>query len=247
MQFLSSLLKIKKTLILLVLAIGFFTILLPKMFLLNTSEARSTIHPQANLGYGDAAGTESTVLGESTAVSSPTPPVENIIQNIVSYITSPTPTVSQPQNNNGTNNASSETASHETQTAPQNETAQNGQSNQEQASQTTSSNTTASNGTLAADPTPTKVCGQVVTRACSENTGVRECKDFPTPCDVPAGWTVEAAPPQATCAQVTVRACTTSTQDTTAYKAGTRVCQNFSSPCDVPNGWEIEQSSAATP
>lgn len=49
----------------------------------------------------------------------------------------------------------------------------------------------------------TIICAQVITKACSPErsnctdkycTGVyypRECKDFPTPCDIPAGWEIE--------------------------------------------------------
>lgn len=82
-------------------------------------------------------------------------------------------------------------------------------------------------------------CAQVITRACDLRS--TECKDFPTPCDVPVGWVVvtgkDLAPtptPSRYCAQVITRACSPDALP---------ICEDFGSPCDVPAGWTTSRST----
>ena len=74
-------------------------------------------------------------------------------------------------------------------------------------------------------------CAQVITRACDSRR--TECKDFPTPCDVPVGWVIDNGTTGSYCAQVITRAC----------DLRSTVCKDFPTPCDVPVGWRIDNST----
>lgn len=93
---------------------------------------------------------------------------------------------------------------------------------------------TASDGTIQVIPSftcnPKKqvYCAQVLTTACAPGSQVN-CKQFPTPCDVPSDWTeVAVNRTDKRCAQIVTRAC---------QKENPSSCQEFPTPCDVPSGW----------
>jgi len=78
------------------------------------------------------------------------------------------------------------------------------------------------------------VCIEVITCACNDETG--ECQEFPTPCSVPAGWTItgysqcpvsESVAEGVYCLDVL----------TYARNPDTGECVEFPSSC-IPEGWE---------
>ena len=72
-------------------------------------------------------------------------------------------------------------------------------------------------------PTPRKICAQVITYA--KNSATNECKTFPTPCDVPTGWTTVPI------------SCTPCAVDI----AGRRDAQNNAISDGYVNGWDFSQ------
>lgn len=100
---------------------------------------------------------------------------------------------------------------------------------------------------------PDILCLQVIAPAINPETG--KCKDFPTPCDVPAGWElVDSCPVNdiqnsslAIIREITKNESSVNTElndefciqvITPALNTDTGECRTFMTPCDVPSGWQ---------
>lgn len=73
-------------------------------------------------------------------------------------------------------------------------------------------------------------CIQVITPAVNSANG--ECKEFPTPCDIPNGWETVDACPVVECEE----------GDFFAINPETGECRDYSSSCDVPENFTLTES-----
>lgn len=88
-------------------------------------------------------------------------------------------------------------------------------------------------------PTPQKVCAQVITYA--KNPATNECKTFPTPCDVPTGWTTVPSCPRLTKPTPTPTPTTKPVQSTQSFSCNAcsadLVGKKDNKGNNIPDGW----------